>query len=271
MKKTITNILIISILISLFACKKEVVYVPLSQEIKDYAVFNEGTYWIYRNDSTLELDTFTVANLIKIEMKGGYERKSIIQPYKWEHTKLLEGYTTNIEHDEFIFYLFIKSYDDRDNDKDNIINTHIFLKEKYRFFVQNGSSFTKENLYLLFNWRNDSLLLSYNSNNEINTFKITQYPTKITTPWLESAVPVYTIEDFSETYTLEGITYKDVYHIKALMLICVSDEERNYDNPDYYFTCDYWVAKNNWIIKKIIRYWDLEQSWTLVESKIIQN
>lgn len=43
-------------------CKKKETYYYVSNENKAWTLFNEGSYWIYRNDSTLVLDSTVVAS-----------------------------------------------------------------------------------------------------------------------------------------------------------------------------------------------------------------
>ena len=44
-------------LILLISCKKKLPYYGLSDQMKEYFVFKQGSYWIYRNDSTGIIDS----------------------------------------------------------------------------------------------------------------------------------------------------------------------------------------------------------------------
>jgi hypothetical protein len=61
--------------------------------------------------------------------------------------------------------------------------------------------------------------------------------------------------------TILGILYKDVSH--------VVDKVRYADSKDY-FTNEYWIAKNKWVIKKILRTPTGNWYWSLKKCKIFQ-
>jgi hypothetical protein len=45
------------LLITLIGCKKGPDFYPVSDEFKPWFLFQKGSYWIFRNDSTLDLDS----------------------------------------------------------------------------------------------------------------------------------------------------------------------------------------------------------------------
>jgi len=52
-----------ALVILIVSCTKtEEIHTPMSQEMKQWCVFNQGSYWIYQNDSTFEIDCVYVAS-----------------------------------------------------------------------------------------------------------------------------------------------------------------------------------------------------------------
>ncbi len=58
-KRTTSGYIPIFIVLGLlfFSCKKDPDFYPVSDEFKPWFLFQQGSYWIFRNDSTLDLDS----------------------------------------------------------------------------------------------------------------------------------------------------------------------------------------------------------------------
>ena len=79
-------ILFVCVLLLIFtSCKKTVPYYGVSDELKEYFVFQKGSYWIYKNDTTGLLDsTIVSSNISFIDDKGypGIKRELIVLSFK---------------------------------------------------------------------------------------------------------------------------------------------------------------------------------------------
>ena len=54
---SLSILLVCACVLLMGACTKEGKHYPVSQEFKDYFLFQKGSYWIYKNDSTNEVDS----------------------------------------------------------------------------------------------------------------------------------------------------------------------------------------------------------------------
>ena len=66
------TIAIFALILTVFitgGCKKEGTYNYVLSETKAWTLFNEGSYWIYRNDSTLVLDSTVIAGPPEFEFR----------------------------------------------------------------------------------------------------------------------------------------------------------------------------------------------------------
>jgi len=61
----------------LSSCNKEIPEYYIRQELKDYGMFLNGSYWIYRNDSTGETDSVYVTNQPRSFMSGGADLRRL--------------------------------------------------------------------------------------------------------------------------------------------------------------------------------------------------
>ncbi len=65
MKSTITKWLsILYILIFICSCEEEIDYFYIRPELKDWGYYEEGSYWIYQNDSTLAIDSIYITSTL---------------------------------------------------------------------------------------------------------------------------------------------------------------------------------------------------------------
>jgi len=53
----------IVVLVLLAACKKELTFYGISDEMKEYFVFQKGSYWIYKDDSTGVIDSTYIKSI----------------------------------------------------------------------------------------------------------------------------------------------------------------------------------------------------------------
>jgi hypothetical protein len=97
-KLTFVLIFLISIGLFISSCKKEGKHYYISEEFNSWCFFNRGSYWIYRNDSTLLLDSVyltkdpvivnvprddsknaTTCQEIQISLKSGFNNSCVTQ------------------------------------------------------------------------------------------------------------------------------------------------------------------------------------------------
>jgi hypothetical protein len=100
------------ILIMFVACTKEGHHYSISQEFKDYFLFQKGSYWIYQNDSTNSIDCTYLATQPSFEIyKTGDHQKSdpSIEQYLLPFTsgifKGFEIFTKTDSHNYLLFYI----------------------------------------------------------------------------------------------------------------------------------------------------------------------
>jgi hypothetical protein len=73
------------------SCKKDKDY-PVPEEMKQYFVFQKGSYWIYKNDSTGELDSTYVNYFTSLFDKNGYPGKNREVNQMYFSSKFLSEY-----------------------------------------------------------------------------------------------------------------------------------------------------------------------------------
>jgi hypothetical protein len=146
MKKLLYFILALGLWLA-FACKKEEkpVHSTVSAEMKAWAVFSPGSYWIYQNDSTYELDSVYV---IKNDTftKVGYSDGET----HWTAEEI-KTYMRNSKN-----YLIVIStssechvYEGDENEKYSKSFEFLYLKDKNEFFSPTGKPLTIiDSLYL---------------------------------------------------------------------------------------------------------------------------
>ena len=77
-------ILILSLLVIFSeSCKKSIPYYPVSDDMKQFFVFQKGSYWIYKNDSTNLIDSTYINSIYSVNDDDGYPgiRREIINLY----------------------------------------------------------------------------------------------------------------------------------------------------------------------------------------------
>jgi hypothetical protein len=61
--KPIIKIFLICVLVGFVSCKKDTPYYKISDSMKQYFLYQKGSYWIYQNDSTNTIDSTYVDNI----------------------------------------------------------------------------------------------------------------------------------------------------------------------------------------------------------------
>ena len=77
-------------------CKKEDTYYYVSSETKAWTLFYEGSFWIYRNDSTLVLDSTVIAGPPEFDFLRYSETDLDYYEYICTHYFLKEIHTQTI-------------------------------------------------------------------------------------------------------------------------------------------------------------------------------
>jgi len=201
--------LIISACFLLFGCTPKSKIYNISQEARDYLCYKQGSYWIYKNDSTNVLDSVYVTN---------YE----------EHTENYEA-DKKLQSISQIINIYLSN-----RDKKLKINEQI---------DPNGSLYGEDN---------------YNFNQSFSDYLIDLYQGNI--QW-----NFYSKIDF----TVNAEIYNNVIY-KSYKSNYANGTDSTFNGYSKECTDEYWLAKNNWIIKKILHYNNTTQSWSLVRSHIVQ-
>jgi hypothetical protein len=99
-KQPFFGLLSIIVVFANFSCSKEVTHHYLSEEFKSWSFFNKGSYWVYQNDSTLNLDSAfinsnpEVIDVPKDQDKGAPTYQNIaftIHSKFYKYSKLVAG------------------------------------------------------------------------------------------------------------------------------------------------------------------------------------
>lgn len=196
---------------SLISCgREERDLFPLSQTIKEWSSFKEGSYWIYQNDSTEILDSMFV----------GYNGKEIYPSA--DNTYDVETVNTTI------------------TNTDNILLGFIFAVGANQITFQDVGTKEEYSCAAGFNIKED----------KVEEEKIAQGY------YAWSVRPV-------DDQIIHDITYHDVIFIEVKWL----DEEGTIIEGTLN---RYWIAKNNWIIKKTFVQDGETYSWSLLRKNIFQ-
>jgi len=268
-----TQHLILPILISivLLGCRKPDPDPPeqhyIRQEVRDWGYFEEGSYWVFQNDSTLTLDTLRVTNIDTI--KTGYKKDSKLTGLYSRsifESDIYYGFLINIEGSLSDADIFLNFYERSSVEEEVTIIEGLFLKTELSEINQFGQKqFIMSNNYMLLSW-DDKKLNNKILNKEGSSWKkYSNYYFHHGMQILEDEVNVYEIDEILDNYSLNGKTYNNVYHIKSYSLT----NERYY-YPEYYIS-DFWIVKNVGIIKKVFRHYNgfiLSQS--LIDHRVYQ-
>jgi len=106
------GIIMILAIVMIASCKKEGHHYSISQEFKDYFLFQKGSFWIYKNDSTNSIDCTYMATPPSFEIyKTGDHQKSdpTVEQYQVPFTsgifKGFEMVSKTDSHDYLLFYI----------------------------------------------------------------------------------------------------------------------------------------------------------------------
>lgn len=215
----------------LLSCEKqEQIYLQVDDYGKEWGQFSKGSYWIFRNDSTSEL-----IDTIKYINAG---------------TNHLLRYDS-VNNEDFVSdrlqtYLSIEYTEES---KVSIFFDGMIYVDatKEISLVEDYFSFGIRVIDLKFRYDDDGIISEVNQADEA----------------------VQTVE-YIDKLNVNGIDYYDVVHFKSESL--QPDETEFYNSGSV--TCinnyEYWIAKNKWIIKRVLHFDGKTVSYSLVESSTYQ-
>jgi hypothetical protein len=219
--KTLKNLIpILSIFLFFSSCNDNdsINFHEINPYVADWDNFNEGSYWIYSNDISEELED-TIKIIIDFgKGQGGTYVKSIDKTLeRGDYYEWTEAYFGSPE---------------RENNTRQI-NGHIQV-------TGIGIIAWNENYYDL-NIEDVNIIFRINDKGIINEE-------------IEYSNHKYTIESISQLDVLSK-TYTEIAHVT----IKPNDSDNEYQ---------YWISKDNWVIKKSLQLKDKTYSWSLKESII---
>ena len=266
-------ILILPILLSLilFSCRKPEPDPPeqhqLRQEIKDWGYFEMGSYWVFQNDSTLYIDTLRVTRVDTIET--GSKLDSKLTGIK---SDIYNGFRINLESSLSEYSIFLNFDCGSSYVEEITFAEQIFLRTSlYEINQFENKELVFSNSFMLLSWDEKKLNNKYLNKEDSSWTRHTRHNDAFSYIFnydmqkLSGEVNVYDITEVLDSYTLNGKTYSNVYHIKAYSLT----NPANY-YPEFHIS-DFWIAKNVGIIKKVFRHYNgLVFSQSLIDHRVYQ-
>lgn len=276
------NLLTPLFLLLLFAaCQKDdepIPHYPLEQDKKDWGYFEKGSYWIYQNDSTLEVDTVRVDKTAIREYRRTKSIWSLRYGHKSKTISTHEQYMIKQNSPIIIrdigFSSYFTSNKHNETEEDLYFKEQIFLRSYLQIPQSDGSAPRGGNyILLLFAWQ-DSILQHQYTNKKPLTESLFFFTPEYYIIDIEEEINIYTATHH-DAFVLNGKEYHDVYHIRTY-----DTENKHGQNLSFYGlpnliedydVCEFWIAKNVGIIKEV--YYDYDEvllSHSLLEHNVKQ-